>query len=184
MRARAAGVEETRRRILDATYRLSTRRRVADIGLEAVADEAGVSVQTVLRQFGSKAGLVEATSSHVAAQVTDERRVAPGDVEEGLRLLVEHYEKRGDAVLLLLEQEHTEPALGPVVARGRAVHRDWVGTTFAPVLDALPEADRAERTDLLVVATDVYAWKLLRHDLGLSRAQTQQRLAALVARLL
>jgi hypothetical protein len=35
--------------------------------------------------------------------------------------------------------------------------------------------------DLLVVATDVYAWKLLRRDRGLSRNQTTERVRRLVA---
>jgi AcrR family transcriptional regulator len=183
MRARAAAVEETRRRILDATYDLSTRRLLSDISLDAVAEAAGVSVQTVLRQFGTKAGLVEATSEHISAQVAAERRVAAGDVDEGLRLLVEHYELRGDGVLLLLAQEGAEEAVRTVVERGRRLHREWVEQTFAPSLDALPTDERTERVDLLVVATDVYTWKLLRRDRALSRAETAQRIAALVARL-
>jgi hypothetical protein len=40
--------------------------------------------------------------------------------------------------------------------------------------------DRDEAIDLLVVATDVYTWKLLRHDRGLSRSATQERMRALV----
>ena len=183
MRARAAAVEETRRRILDATYDLCTRMRLSDISLDAVAETAGVSVQTVLRQFGTKAGLVEATSEHISTQVAAERQVAAGDVEEGLRLLVEHYENRGDAVLLLLAQEDAEEAVRGVVERGRRLHREWVEQTFAPSLEALPADGRTERVDLLVVATDVYTWKLLRRDRGLSRAETAQRIEALVARL-
>jgi AcrR family transcriptional regulator len=183
MRARAAAVEETRLRILEATYDLSTRRLLSDISLDAVAEAAGVSVQTVLRQFGTKAGLVDATSAHIGAQVAAERRVASGDVADGLRLLVEHYENRGDAVLLLLAQEHAEEAVRVVVERGRSLHRDWVEQTFAPSLEALPAGERTERVDLLVVATDVYTWKLLRRDRGLSRAQTTRRMRALVARL-
>ena len=47
----------------------------------------------------------------------------------------------------------------------RPMHRAWVARAFAPV-------DRADEAliDLLVVATDVYTWKLLRRDRGLSRA--------------
>jgi AcrR family transcriptional regulator len=184
MRARAEAVEQTRLRILEATYGLSTRRLLAEITLDAVAESAGVSVQTVLRQFGSKAGLLEATSTHVAAQVADERRAASGDVEDGLRLLAEHYERRGDGVLLLLAQEHTEDAVRPLVERGRAVHRRWVEETFAPLLGPLPGEERSWRTDLLVVATDVYTWKLLRRDGGLSRSVTEERIRRLVTSLL
>ena len=61
---------------------------------------------------------------------------------------------------------------------GKAMHRTWVRDAFAPATD-----DEAV-LDLLVVATDVYAWKLLRLDRGHSRAVTERRLHALVAAVL
>ena len=42
----------------------------------------------------------------------------------------------------------------------------------------------AALTDLLVVATDVYTWKLLRRDRKLSQAQVERRLLRLVAAIL
>ena len=62
---------------------------------------------------------------------------------------------------------------------GRAVHRRWVREVFGPLL---PPAgpDRDEVLDLLVVATDVYTWKLLRRDRGLSAPRTRARTEALV----
>jgi hypothetical protein len=50
---------------------------------------------------------------------------------------------------------------------GRLGHREWVEEVFA---DRLPTEieDRCRLVDVLVVATDVYAWKLLRLDRGLS----------------
>jgi hypothetical protein len=54
-----------------------------------------------------------------------------------------------------------------------------VTEVFAPLVDG------DERSiDLLVVATDVYTWKLLRHDRGLTRSQTQERMTALVGAVL
>ncbi len=46
------------------------------------------------------------------------------------------------------------------------MHRDWVETIFA--LRSSPGGE--DLVDLLVVATDVYTWKLLRRDRGLLRA--------------
>jgi predicted acylesterase/phospholipase RssA len=52
------------------------------------------------------------------------------------------------------------------------MHRAWVHDAFEP---------HDESTlDLLVVATDVYTWKLLRLDRGHSRAVTERRMRALV----
>ena len=58
MTARASAVEQTRRRVLEATVALHLRRLSADISLIDVAEEAQVSVQTVLRHFGSRDGLL------------------------------------------------------------------------------------------------------------------------------
>jgi hypothetical protein len=64
------------------------------------------------------------------------------------------------------------------------MHRDWVRTVFAPQLDARPAADRGALTDLLVVATDVYTWKLLRRDRRLDRATAEQRVRDMITALL
>ena len=61
MTTRARAVEETRARIIDACVALHGERPVTDIGLDDIAGRAGVSVQTVLRHFGSRAGLEEAS---------------------------------------------------------------------------------------------------------------------------
>lgn len=54
MRARAESTARTRARILDAVIALSEERLALEIVLADVAERAGVSVQTVLRHFGSK----------------------------------------------------------------------------------------------------------------------------------
>jgi AcrR family transcriptional regulator len=52
--------ERTRLRILDAANRLLLERGYHGVGLELVAEAAGVSRQTVYDQFGSKSGLLSA----------------------------------------------------------------------------------------------------------------------------
>jgi AcrR family transcriptional regulator len=175
MGARAQAVAETRRRILRGTFELANDRRVSEISLEDVAHRAEVSVQTVLRQFGSRADLVDATFQFAHAEVVEERRAPVGDVPAALRIVVDHYELRGDASLLMLAQEDADPVVRRMTDRGKAMHRAWVAEVFAPYVagdDAL--------VDLLVVATDVYTWKLLRRDRGLSRARTEARMTTLV----
>ena len=56
---RAQQAEETRARILEATARVMAR-GIATISIPAVAREAGVSVPTVYRHFGSKRDLLSA----------------------------------------------------------------------------------------------------------------------------
>ncbi|GAA4406966.1 hypothetical protein GCM10023168_22500 [Fodinibacter luteus] len=178
MTARARAVQETRERVLDAVVSLHEQRLSSDISLADVAADAGVSVQTVLRHFGSREGLVDAALERATAAVEDERRSEPGDVAGAVRVVVEHYERRGDGVLLLLAQEGTEAFATRVTSNGRVMHRRWVTECFAPLLP--PGAGREEAVDLLVVATDVYTWKLLRRDRGLPVPVTRARMEALV----
>ena len=179
MDSRARAVEETRTRIADAMFDLVSTRRLADISLDDVAARAGVSVQTVLRHYGSRSGLIEGAREYATARVDRERSAPVGDVDRALRVLLDHYELRGRMALLLLAQEDDDPLIADITANGRAMHRSWVATVFAPHLN---DGGRGEDAllDLLVVATDVYTWKLLRLDRRLSRSRTQTRMATLV----
>jgi AcrR family transcriptional regulator len=179
MTTRAAAVQETRERILAAMFKLGTQRLFPEISLDDVAAEAGVSVQTVLRQFGSRAGLIEANIEYALGQVAEERATPVGDVDAAVRVICEHYESRADIALLMLAQEKSDAQVGVLTVRGRLMHRQWVADVFAPFAggdDAI--------VDLLVVATDVYTWKLLRRDLGLSGPQTRERIHTLVTAVL
>ena len=55
--------EKTRLKIIDAANRLLLDRGYHGVGLEAVAEAAGVSRQTVYDRFGSKAGLLKAMTA-------------------------------------------------------------------------------------------------------------------------
>jgi AcrR family transcriptional regulator len=181
MRTRAEQAGRTRDRILDAVIDLVAERPLAACTLPAIADRADVSVQTILRAFVSRDGLFEAALERGSAQVLAERRADPDDVDGSLESLIDHYEKLGDGVVLLLGQESWEPFAAQVTTNGRRLHRVWVESVFARSLEAAPRAAREQLVDLLVVATDVYAWKLLRRDRGLSRNQTTERVRRLVA---
>jgi AcrR family transcriptional regulator len=178
MTTRARGVEVTRGRIIDACVTLHGERPVTEIGLDDIATRAGVSVQTVLRHFGSRAGLEEASFERAQQDVTDERRSPVGDVPAAVRVIVDHYELRGDQALLMLAQESHQDLMRRITEAGKAMHRAWVEEVFAPYLAEARDAE--ELTDLLVVATDVYTWKLLRRDRRLGRERTERRMRHLV----
>jgi AcrR family transcriptional regulator len=163
--ARAAAAEATGERILDAFVGLLQRRWFEEIRLEDVARDAGVTVQTVLRRFGSKEGLLGAMHRRMDEQIRRRRGVAPGDVTGVIDALIEDYESIGDLTIRLLAQEDRYPALKAVTDEGRAGHRAWMANAFAPWLESLA-AERGRRaTDALVAAGDVYVWKLLRRDM-------------------
>ncbi|MVQ51206.1 TetR family transcriptional regulator [Nocardioides sp. MAH-18] len=183
MTARAEAVGRTRERLLDAAVTLAETRLVSQISLDDIAAEAGVSVQTLLRHFGSRAGLIDAARQHALATVGEERRTPVGDPDAAVRTVLQHYERRGDTVLSMLAQEHADAATKEVTDAGRAFHRSWVVAVFEPLLPS-PGPAREELVDLLAVATDVYTWKLLRRDRGLSLAATEHRVRTLVEALL
>ncbi len=181
MEARAETAAATGERILDAAVEMFWERPVEGISLDEVARRAGVSVQTVIRRFGGRDGLFQAAAAREADRIRDQRDRAPvGDAAGAVRVLVEHYETSGDRVLKLLAEEDRVPHLKEIVDGGRSVHRDWCARVFAPGLAGLRGADRRRRLAQFVAVCDVYTWKLLRRDAGLSRRQTELALVELI----
>jgi AcrR family transcriptional regulator len=164
--ARATAAEETGRRIVDAFVERLLNGWFDEITLDQVADDAGVTVQTVIRRFGGKEGLLGDAASVIGDRVNAERGEPAGDVDAMVRNLYADYEKTGDAVIRILALEPRQPAIARMTDLGRREHRRWVSTAVAGVLQALPEDRRSRVVDELVIVTDVYAWKLLRRDMG------------------
>lgn len=183
-RRRAEATAATAERILEASAELLLH-AVEDLTLEAVAERAGVSVQTILRRFGSKEGLTDATIRHVRPRVRTHRDAAPvGDVAGAVETLLVHYAGWGEFSLRMLSIEARSATAAAVVREGRAYHRAWVERVFAPALAGLDPATRGLRVTQLVVVTDVYTWKLLRLDLGLEGHALRHTIEDLVRHLL
>ena len=174
MGARADAARATAERILDAALEVFWEQPTASFSLEEVAQRAGVTKQTVLRRFGSRSQLFAAAAQREVARVEAERGdVEPGDASGAIRAIAAHYERIGDKVLRLLAEEGRDRTLAAEAERGRVLHRRWCEGAFAPALEPLRGAERARRLAQLVAVTDVYTWKLLRRDAGLSRRQTE-----------
>jgi AcrR family transcriptional regulator len=182
MRARAESQSKTRERILDAVISLSEERLSAEIVLADVAKRAEVSVQTVLRHFGSREGLFERAMARLAEQVRAERSAPVGDAAAAVQTIVAFYDRLGEWTLRLQAQEHSDAPSRHIVQIGRGVHREWVEEVFAPQLAR--RRDREEVVDLLVVATDVLTWKILRRDGGMDVAKTRKRMLRLTRAIL
>jgi AcrR family transcriptional regulator len=179
-RKRASSAAETGRRILQATEDLFMEGPLADVTLNAVASRAGVTVQTVIRRFGDRRGLIHATAEFASARVMTQRNAAPaGNVSAAVDNLLEHYEATGALALKILAEEHTSPGMADITEIGRRLHRQWCERVFAPFLtdeflagaSVAGRPDRNRRLAQFVAVCDVYTWKLLRLDAGLSRDQ-------------
>ena len=169
MTARAAKAEATRARIRKAAITLYLDRPIEDFTLEEVANGAQTTVQTVLRAFGSKEELVYEALDDMAAAGVALRQTTPGDIAEAVRAFHEIYEAMGDLVIQRLADEHRRPGLKPGLEAGRRNHRAGVETAFAPQLARVSGIARTRLLTILLAATDVYVWKLLRRDMALSR---------------
>jgi len=170
--------EETGARILEATEVLLAGLPPGALTLHAIAEGAGVTVRTVLRHFGSRDGCIEVVHRRVGERIMGQRgAVPPGRVDAALDALLAHYEEEGRLVLNLLAHETSDPAAGRAVREGRAYHRAWVERCFGPLLG---DAPGGSVIDALVAATDLYLWKLLRLDLGRTRAEVRDTIERLV----
>lgn len=178
--ARAEAAEETARRIIDALGECVQDRWFGEVTLEEVAERAQVTVRTIIRRFGGKDGLLAAFMKQVAVEVRQERTAPPGDVDDAVNRVLALYEKLGDGVIRNLAQEPLHPELNPLIEMGRTEHRNITDETFAKWLDPLDATDKRRLLDALVIATDVYTWKLLRRDMQRSLPETRAVMLRLV----
>jgi AcrR family transcriptional regulator len=68
---RAELAEATRRRVLDAAVRLFVERGYRSTTIESIAQAADVSVETIYKRFGSKAGILKAARAAAVADAPE-----------------------------------------------------------------------------------------------------------------
>ncbi len=181
MSTRAAQAEATRERIRQAAVALYRERALDGFTLEEVAQRAEVTVQTVLRAFKSKDQLIM-TALRALAEETQPIKIprVPGDVAEAVTIFFDLYEEVGDFVMQQLGDEPRLPAIKSDIDAGRQGHAKWVEAAFAPQLTRQAGKGRAQMFHALMVATDVYVWKLLRRDQKLDRADAEAVMGQLI----
>jgi AcrR family transcriptional regulator len=180
MVARADAVAATRERIARAALALLLERAYEDVTLHDIADAAEVSHQTVLNRVGSKEGAALAGLELLRAEIDELRgTVRPGDPDSAVDVLMAQYERFGDANVRWAMSAQRLGRLAGLVDQARDAHHGWLGAVFDAVLPTDPDR-RRRALHALHAATDVYTWKLLRRDLGLSRAETTGTMTALV----
>jgi len=180
MGVRAETAAANRERIVRVAGAMFKEEPVEDVTLARIANGAGVSHQTVLNHFQSKDGVIRAVAELLAVETMAVRTNAePGDVAGAVHALVENYEDIGDANFRWAASAERIGTIHEVLERARAEHQRWIAGMLG---DRLPRSGAARKRAInaLHAATDVYTWKLLRRDLGLSRAETEKTMADLV----
>lgn len=163
---RAEQAEGTRARILDAALRVMTT-GVASLSIPAVAREAGVSVPTVYRHFGTKAELLAAMYPHAARRSGLDRLALPtsiGDLRPSLRAFFEHVDAMGDMERAAMASPIADEVRHATM-KGRFERIRRIGDTIDPPLS---KADQDRITRLLVILTSSGSLRMWRDHLGSS----------------
>jgi AcrR family transcriptional regulator len=182
--ARAEGEERTRTAILDAAEAAFVAGASEHQSLDRVAASAGTTRQTLLRHFGSRAGLTEAAIARAFEHVAEQRMGAPReDIAGAVENLLDHYEERG-RVSLRISRVEGDGMVAELNRRGRSFHRDWVEHAFGRWLDAVPAPERRRLRAALIALCDVQTWWLLSHDMELEHGELAATLTLTIRRLL
>jgi AcrR family transcriptional regulator len=170
---RAESAEETRRRIVEATFQLHSERGIADTSMTDIAARAGVSVGTVYHHFPSYAEAIAAcgayTLEHAPAPTAAIFDGASSRRERLARLahaLFRHYE-RVPALESVRRDRHLTPELG-AFAREEARNRRQLAR----------EAAGAD-AQLVAALVDIEVYRSLRRE-GFRTAEAADRVAALL----
>jgi AcrR family transcriptional regulator len=156
--------EDTRARILDATLRVMAD-GVASVSIPAVAREAGVSVPTVYRHFGTKRDLLAALHPHVMRRAGFDEFVPPrtmDDVPQAVHSLfaqLDHADALARAAMVSPASEEARAAQMP--RRYEMCLR--VAGSIEP---KLAKADRERIARLLLLLISSSSLRVLREHLG------------------
>lgn len=163
---RQAQAETTRTRILDALVEVLAE-GVETLSVPAVAERAAVSVGTVYRHFGDKAGMLEALIPHTQTRTGIEIDSVPESFEEmadAVSQVFRHFENTDD----LLRAAFASRIGREVRIRGTAERLRLLETAFQklePELEA-DELNHIAKVGLILTTSEAYQqWK---DRLGLS----------------
>lgn len=154
----------TRRRILDAARRLFFRDGYAATTLKAVAEEAGVAVQTVYAVFGSKAAILAELRSLVVSlpeadsalreamrEPTVERRLAGF-----ARSIRQRWEPAGDIVKVNEDAARVDPAIRAGVETARDRRQAGIASFVRAIQEDLAVGIDVARAAAVVDALTLY----------------------------
>ncbi|MBV9257925.1 MAG: TetR/AcrR family transcriptional regulator [Ktedonobacteraceae bacterium] len=175
----------TEQRIIEAGLALFDEQWADQITLDQIAERAGVTVQTLLRRFGSKERLANAVSQEAFRRATQQRIEPPtGDLTTIVNGLVAYYEAGGERMLRGLAQEARHPQLHAIIDVARTSHREWLERAFRTYLERRNAAARARLLAQLFTLTGVYTWYQLRYESGLNQEETAHALYEMIEKLL
>lgn len=179
---RAEQVQETRARILDATVKVMAA-GIASVSIPDVAREAGVSVPTVYRHFGTKQALLAAVYPHLALRAGLGQVAVPESVDE-FREMVRNVFGRlfslGDEARVAMTSPASEEARRIQMPNRYAMSRRFAAT----VMPTAAKADQDRLARVLVVLASSSAMRLWLDHLGSSVGEAADDVDWLIRRVL
>ncbi len=161
---RAAQAQSTRARILEATVSVMAR-GVASVSIPAVAREAGVSVPTVYRHFGTKRNLLAAVFPHVLRRAGLDDLAPPRSIDElghRVRALFERIDSAGD----LARAAAASPAADEVRRVDMPARLEMSRRLADSIVPKLTPGDRDRIARLLTILISASALRVWRDHLG------------------
>jgi AcrR family transcriptional regulator len=163
---RVQQANDTRARILDATVRV-TARGIATVSIPAVAREAGVSVPTVYRHFGTKEELLAAVYPHVLRQASAHEPPFPRSLDE-LKDGVRAYADLIDSFDDLTRAAMASPASAETRALSMPRRLGMLSDLVDSIEPHVAAADRERLIRLVAVLLNSSALRMWRDHLGAS----------------
>jgi AcrR family transcriptional regulator len=168
---RAESIEETRRRIVDATFELHGEKGVVATSMQEIAERADVALRTVYNHYPTIDDLVAGCGERVMSVLAPPtREIFNGaeSFEARMRRLVEELfamYARGPEMIEVATCEQREVAkLGEFVARIATIHEGLVSEALQPF------RPRRRTIDEVAALTDFYVWKAF-NQRGISTRQ-------------
>ncbi len=161
---RAQQAEETRKRILDATVRVMAA-GLASLSIPAVAREAGVSVPTIYRHFGTKHELLAAVYPHIALRAGLNQVAPPRSIDElrdGMHAHFDRLESLDELARAAMASPGSDEARRISMPDRLAMFRQLPDS----IVPSLAEVDRERIARLLVILTTSSALRMWRDHFG------------------
>ncbi|HEU5440746.1 MAG TPA: helix-turn-helix domain-containing protein [Ktedonobacterales bacterium] len=194
-RQRAQSAEATRQRIVDAARACLIETPLLAVGMERIAEAAGVARRTIYQIFGSRVGLFAALEQDLFLRGrfveiqdafnknADARQILEETLPASVRLM-----QREEAILrALFLQSLIDPEAATLTKRieeGRIGGMRYLARLLVEQGYARPDLTQAEVGDILALLTDFATYDQLKTRMGLSPEDILRRLHILAARLL
>jgi AcrR family transcriptional regulator len=168
-------MKRTREQILEGLIRVMARGMV-DLSIPEVAREAGVSVPTVYRYFGTKRELIEALGVYILQKLGAVNRQLPRNPEEliaGVKELSRRYEELDETMRAAAMSEFAYEARREVLPARLKMYED----ALAPVSAKLSAADRTHLRNVVLVLCSTAMIRAFKNYLGISGEETADNIA-------